>query len=95
MILISPQKLVDAAKLATTQRKLVKQAAKYKGGEFKFNSEIYKSMPNEYKKLADELTQSSGAYSKNPVKKIKSWINRFNAIVGLEKEIINGTKEFK
>lgn len=95
MIFISPKKLVGAAKLATAQRKFVKQVAKYQGGEFKFNSEIYKSMPNECRKMADELTQRSGAYSKNPVKKIQSWIKRFNDIIGLEKEIQKGTKEFK
>lgn len=79
--------IITAAKLATAQRKLVKKVATYKGNEFKYNSETYRSMPDAFKRTADEIAKLSGEYSKNPIKNIQSWIKRFSAIRNSEKEV--------
>lgn len=87
--------IISAVKLATLQRKLVKKVATYKGGEFKFNSERFNGIPEAYQRVAGDIVQLSGEYSKNPIKKIQSWIKRFSAIRNSEKNSQAGAREIK
>lgn len=81
--------LFEAAKLATAQRRVVRKVAQYVKGEFniddkmkmlniKLDKDTYTScIPKKLKDYAKDVIDKTGQYSKNPIKKIVSWVKSY------------------
>ena len=83
--------LIQAAKLATAQRRIVRKVAQYnKGDVFNIddkikslnitindavpNKDTYKCVPKRLSDFAKKIADATGEFSKNPIKKITSWV---------------------
>ena len=81
--------IFDAVKLATAQRRVVRKVAQYVKGEFniddkmkilniKLDKDSYIScIPKKLKEYAKDIEEKTGKYSKNPIKKIVSWVKSY------------------
>ena len=83
--------LVQAVKLATAQRRIVRKVAQYKKGDaFNIddkikllnitindavpNKDTYKCVPKRLSDFAKKIADATGEFSRNPIKKIVSWV---------------------
>ena len=91
--------LIQAAKLATAQRKVVRKFAQHQKGEFdlgrlgKFSS--IKKVPKYLKEYANDIVEISGEYSKNPIKKVVSWVKSYINNVKFAKKWVNELSKLK
>lgn len=79
--------LYDAINRATMERYIVRKVSQYKTGElfniekaskiFGLNADEFKSIPKKVKTYANDVIEKTGEYSKNPIKKIVSWVKSY------------------
>lgn len=96
--------IVDAIKKTVAQRHLVRRVKEYVKGDFKIDDKIkmlnikldkdtYTScIPKKLKEYAKDIADKTGEYSKNPIKKIVSWVKSYIANV---KEMFKNLKNPK
>ena len=98
--------LIQAAKLTTAQRRVVRKVAQFKKGDtFKIDDKIkslnlkitevgkekdtFKSIPKRIAEYASKIAKTTGEFSKNPIKKVVSWVKGY---VKNFKELLNEYK---
>ena len=91
--------LIQAAKLATAQRRVVRRFAQHKKGELNLGRlGKYKSInkvPAHLKEYAKDIEKISGEYSKNPSKKVVSWVKSYINNVKFANKWYNKLAELK